>query len=833
MAHCLAARALQRRAPSLIAAAAALACLAAAAQPGAAPALAETRAAVREWNLPAAPLGTTLLRIAEQSGQPISVPPELVRGMDAPAVRGSFGFEQAARAALAGQALDLVRTPNGTLTLRARGGASPAPAGLVGGTSALPQVTVTAAAESESATGPVRGYVARRSATGSKTDTSLLETPQVVNVVTRNQMDEQGVRTVAEALRYTAGVMAEPNGFDVRYDWNYVRGYNTFGTQWLDGLVLPGDPASYAVPRIPAYALERVEVIKGPASVLYGKTVPGGLLNQVSKRPLATAQREVQVSATNFGGAQLAADLTGPLDAEGKWLYRLIAIKREAHTQVDIERDRQTMVAPSLTWRPSADTTLTLHAHYQKDAPLMSPRFYPVLGTLRPNPLFGYIPRSLYLGEPATDSFNREYKSAGYNFEHRFNDSFTVRQNLRYGESSQDMFLVRVHPFNAYRPDGHTFNRVSAISDDDIRSFAVDTQAEVRFATGALSHTLLAGVDHLRGSFSLNFANSAVGVPPLDVLNPVYGQVVTRPGTYTSSSYQKATQTGVYLQDQIRWGRAIATLGLRHDSSDIDTTNRMPRVPTTVTTKDSATTGRVGATYVFDSGIAPYASYSTSFIPTTGVDRLSEPFKAQEGKQFEVGLKYEPPGGWGLATASLFRIDLENSLTPDPVNPQYSVQRGAERVQGLELELKAEPTERLSLLAAYAYTDSKVTRSNTAQTLGRSLLRLPRHQASAWLSYRFAAVPGLQAGIGARYMSGYDTAASYAEDLRIPSVFLWDLGASYDLGMLDDTLKGATLRLNVANVGDKRYLSHCIQAEGSPCNYGARRTVTASLSYKW
>lgn len=791
----------------------------------------------RNFSIPAGPLDRALGGFASAAGIELSVDASLLQGRNTTGLAGSFTVGDGFAELLRGHGLQAVRQPNGSYTLGrspvpAAGSASASPNATAGGT-VLPVVTVQAAGPQETATGPVQGYVAKRSASATKTDTSLLETPQLINVVTRAQMDDQGARTVAEALRYTAGVLAEPNGFDVRYDWNYIRGYNTFGTQWLDGLPMPGDPSSYAVPRIPAYGLERVEVIKGPASVLYGKSIPGGLLNQVSKRPQAEAHREVQVTATNFGGAQVATDLTGPIDKDGQWLYRLVALRRDAHTQVDHERDTQTMIAPSFTWRPSAATSLTLQMHYQKDDPRMSPRFYPVIGSHTPSKLFGYIPRSLYLGEPSTDSFNRTYKSIGYAFEHRFNDTFAVRQNLRYGHAEQDMFLVRVHPFNAYRPDGHTMNRVSAISDDDIRSLSVDTQVEAKVRTGPLEHTLLAGVDHLRGKISFNFANSAVGVPSLDVLNPVYGLPVTRPTAYTTSNLQQLQQTGLYLQDQIRWGRAIATLGLRHDRSSIDTTNRTLASRPTVATDDSATTGRAGLTYVFDNGIAPYASYSTSFLPTSGVDRLNRPFQAQKGRQFEVGVKYEPEGGWGFMTASLFRNELENGLTPDGLNAQYSVQTGRQRLRGLELEAKADLTSRLSLIAAYSYTDSEVRASNDRVALGQDMLRTPRHQASAWMDYRFESVPGLQAGIGARYMSAYDTAPTYDPALRIPSLFLWDLGASYDLGMLSETLKGARLRLTIANVSDKRYVSHCLMSNGSPCNYGARRTATATLSYAW
>lgn len=796
------------------------------------PALAQP-AAKPSWNLPAGPLGSTLLRIAQHSGQPISVPPELVRGLNAPAIQGSFSVEDAARAALAGQALSLARTANGTLTVVPARPPAPAPAvGATLGANALPEVLVQAQAETEDPRGPVSGYIARRSMSASKTDTPLLETPQVINVVTRAQIEDQGATSVAEALRYTPGVMAEPNGFDVRYDWNFIRGYNTYGAQWLDGLAIPADPSGYAVPRINAYTLERVEVIKGPASVLYGKALPGGLLNQVSKKPLPEAQREVRVSTTNFGGAQIAADLTGPLDAAGVWSYRLVALERRMHTQIDQERDRQTVLAPSLTWRPSADTSLTIQGYYAKDDPRMSPRFYPAVGTLLPH-IGGQVPTSLYLSEPGTDRFRRVYQSLGYQFEHRFNDTWSMRQNLRYGDSQQDMFLVRGHPFNAWARDNHTMNRVSAISDDRARNFSVDTQAEARFTTGALRHTVLAGVDYMRAALSGNFSNSAVGVPSLDMWFPVYGRYVQRPASYTTSSYQQLRQTGLYLQDQIRWGRAIFTAGLRHDRAGMTTTNRI-RLPYRVTrTDDSATTGRLGFTYVFDNGVAPYASYSTSFLPTAGVDRAGQSFRPQKGRQMEVGVKYEPPGGWGSLVASLYRNDLRNGLTPDPADTQFSVQTGEQRVQGFELELKAELNKRLNLIASYAYTDSEIRRSNNARLVGLPMLRVPRHQASAWVDYRFESLPGLQAGIGARYTSNYHTATDYAPILRIPSLLLWDLGLAYDLGQLSDNMRGAKLRLTVNNVADKTYLSHCLSLAGTTCNYGARRTVTGTFSYNW
>lgn len=783
--------------------------------------------AVQSWDLPAGPLGSTLLAIAGQSGQTISVPPELVRGRNAPAVRGTFTAEQAALAAISGQALDLVRTENGTLSLRTRP-AQAAGAGAAASATTLAPVQVTA--QRETARSPVNGFVARRNASASKTDTSQLETPQVVNVITRDQITQQGANNTAEALRYTAGVLAEPNGFDVRYDWSFVRGYATYGTQWIDGLAFTGDPNTYAVPRLNSYAVDRIEVVKGPASVLYGKSLPGGMINQVTKRPQFEPRREVQFQTTTFGGTQIATDLTGPVSAGSDWAYRLVALKRNMQTRIDHERDEQLMIAPSLTWRPSAATQFTLLAHYQKEDPRISAPFYPSLGTLRPNPA-GDISRSVHLGEPGSDYFNRTYKSLGYEFEHDVNDRVTVRQKLRVADAAQDMFLVRGNPGAALQPNGYVLNRVSAISDDRLKNLTIDTHVETRWQTGALRHTVLAGFDYQRSRSSLQFGSLAVGVPPLDLRNPVYGSPVPRPAAFGTSSHQDSRQLGIYLQDQIRYGSTIVTAGLRRDDSDIDSTNRISGAM--VTTRDSATTGRMGVTHVFDNGVAPYASYSTSFRPTLGLDRVGGTFRPERSYQTEVGVKYEPASGWGLLTASVYKLSQSNVLTPDPVNTNFRVQSGEQQVRGLELEARLNLNARLDMLASYTYSDSEVTKANDTVVLGQQVLGLPRQQASVWANYRVAAVPGLETGAGARYTSSYTRALRYEPELRIPSTFLIDAAASYQLHHLSPELRGALLRLTVSNITDKRSVAYCQNLNGASCNYAAGRTVTATLSYQW
>ncbi|UDF31834.1 UNVERIFIED_ORG: TonB-dependent siderophore receptor (plasmid) [Roseateles sp. XES5] len=691
--------------------------------------------------------------------------------------------------------------------------------------------TITVEGGEDSGRGPDQGIVAKRSRSASKTNTPLHETPQAVSVVTRDQMDAQGANTVAEALRYTPGILPDPNGYDIRYDWLYIRGYNAYGTMWLDGLVLPGDSSNYATPSVNSFALERIDVIKGPASVLYGRAVPGGLINQVSKRPQATAHNEVGVQTSSHGGIQGTLDMTGPLTEDGDWLYRIIALGKNMGTQVDREREKQLMLAPSLTWAPSDETSFTVYGSYQKDRPIFSPRFYPAVGTLIDSP-FGQIPRDIYFGDPNAEIFDRDFYTLGYEFEHAFNETWTVRQNLRYSRSDQYMFLALVNPAFAYQPDGHTLNRASAVSDDWVSSFNVDTQLEARFDTGALDHTLLLGLDYLRASSSTNFGNGS-GVPPLDLLNPQYGTAPIAIPAIQRSGLQEQQQIGLYAQDQIRYDNWVGTFGMRYDFSDIDTTDRMKSPAVVTTNEDQKLTWRAGVTYLFDNGFAPYASYSTSFLPTLGRDRLGNTFEAQTAEQYEIGFKYEPVDGRGMIAVSLFDMTLENALTPDPVNTTFNLQTGEQRVRGLEIEGKYELTPELSLLASYAYSDSEVVRSNRAVEVGREMLRLPEHQGSVWVAYQPSAVEGLTLSAGVRALSSYQTDSTYRADLRIPARTLVDIGAEYDFAALGTDFAGTKLKVNVTNLFDKEYVSHCLNITGGSCNYGAGRAITASLKYSW
>lgn len=681
---------------------------------------------------------------------------------------------------------------------------------------ALPTVTVSGAS-GESATGPVTGFVARRGGSATKTDTPLIETPQAISVITRDQMEAQGALTLRETTNYTAGVVS--SYFDSRGDSFKVRGGDA--VQYLDGL--QRTYGTYNSSKPDPFLLERVELLRGPSSVLYGQGGVGGVLNLVSKRPQAEALREVQVQLGNNARKQVAADFTGPLDTEGKWLYRLVAVNRDSGTQVDHVPDDRILLAPSLTWRPSADTSLTLQAMYQKDKSGSLIGFFPWQGTLQPS-LYGQIPTSTFLGEPGFDRYDTRTTSLGYLFSHRIDDTWTFRQNLRSTESkvryntSYTSFAANRLTGRPARPvfniDQRTLERDLSSDINGGKMLLVDNQAEAHFNTGAVAHTLLVGADFQRNTTSKLTGRGRAGA--LDVYAPVYGNY-TPPAFLTRQPEVLQKQLGVYAQDQVKYGRWIGLLGLRHDKATTDTEGRPAAAA-----DDKATTKRAGLVYLADGGWAPYLSYAESFLPLGGVDVNNNPFKPQRGKQWEAGVKWEPEGQRTSFMAAVYDLRDTNRKTTDPANPLNSVQLGEVHVKGLELEYKGSIARDWDWVASYAYTDARVSRSNGAD-LGKRLSGVPRHTASAWVMRRFSigGVSGFSLGGGVRYLGeSWDG----TDALRTPSATLFDAMFAWDNGPL-------RLSLNASNLTDKVQITTCLTR--GDCFYGQRRTVTAAATYRF
>lgn len=683
-------------------------------------------------------------------------------------------------------------------------------------------------------TSPPDSFVATRSAAGTKTDTPILETPQSISVITSDQMQTRGVRTVNEALQYTPGVYTQIGGFDPRYDSFKIRGFNSqgFGT-FRDGLKELGSADYFGHFRNEIYGMERIDVIRGPSSVLYGQTAPGGLINIVTKRPTEETLREFVGTIGTDERFQGAFDMSGAVDEDGKLLFRLVGVARDSDAQVahfsDFVEDDRLFLAPSFTFRPDDDTTLTVLTDFQHDETgnaFSAARFYP---NFPPSAAYA-TPTTLFTGDPNYDQFEQDQFRIGYLFEHRFDDTFTVRQNLRYGELDLD---YRYLLGGIVADTASEFRSPRAVK-EDTRTFAIDNQLQAKFATGAMKHTVVTGLDHQHFWLD-NVFYYDTSAYFLDVANPVYGLDIPYPTLVQASNKQETTQTGVYAQDQTKIDNWVLTFGGRYDWARVETLDRLSTDPAEVQ-NDEAFSGRAGLTYVFDFGLAPYVSYSESFLPTAGFgyDRNADAqyaFEPTTGQQYEAGIKYEF-GSELTATIAVFDITQQNVLTPDednsgpgsPCGNSCQRQTGEVRSRGFEAEVVATLAQGLKLTAAYTALDVEVTKTEKDEELGKVPILTPEEMASFYADYTFQSGPlaGFGFGFGARYIgkSYQDAINNYTN----PAYTVFDGGVHYDFD------EGTRLQVSAQNIFGK---NEAICSNTGGCQWISPRIVNAELRYRW
>ncbi len=720
------------------------------------------------------------------------------------------------------------------------------------------------------------GPVPSDSFSGTKLNTPLIKTPQSISVVTREEMDLRGARNVNEALAYTAGVLSERNGIDTRADDIAIRGFNTStlnsSNNYLDGLRLPTG-GTFGAPALDAFGLESVEVVKGPASVLFGQISPGGLVNRSSKRPLDYSRNQLGFEYMNYGSTRDAGritfDTTGPIGGTsdhyydgggksgkgGKQLvegrapasYRLVGSYQNGGAQIDHTDLERIYLAPSVTFHLGEDTDLTLYAIYQRDEGGFGFQFIPsALTGLTPNPAgLPPIAPQAFLGEPDFNQFDRTQFLVGYEFEHRFNDVWSLSHNFRYSRLDVDYQAVIANFFSpgvGIGPDGRTVARRTTEGFSYTDAIQFDTRLVAEFSTGAADHTAFLGLDYLKMDTSHErWDRRVVGVgpgtlPPIDAYNPVYSGVTFLGipfNSWADDGIIESEQIGLYAQDQIEIGNWIASLGGRYDWSDAFTSQRVNPVNALQrsNTHAEAFTGRAGLLYLSESGLAPYASYATSFEPATGTTFGGTPFDPTTGQQFEFGVKYEPKRFNGLFTASYFDLTQQNILTPDPGNPGFQVQTGEIAVDGFEFEAKAELAEGLFAIGALTFLDAEITKSNTPGETGKQWQNVPDYTASAWLDYTFPEGPlrGLGVGVGVRHVS--ERFGNNTNTIAMPSYTLVDAALRYDLGALSPDFEGAKLSLSATNLADELYVA---TATG-PISawYGSARVVTLKMTYEW
>lgn len=691
--------------------------------------------------------------------------------------------------------------------------------------SAMAEETLTVNADvREGVAAPLPGYVAKESASGTKTATPLRKTPQSISVITRDQMDDQAAASVADALSYTSGVLTNYRGNSNRNDEIISRGFR-YAPKFLDGLSYGLSGQAGAAGQIDPWLLERVEMVHGPASVLYGQVNPGGLINMTSKRPTAESIHKIQLSSGNQHYGEAAFDFGGKLNDDNTLFYRLNGLASTKHEFVRDNKQQRIAIAPALTWLPNADTSFTLLTLYQNEPKAGYRNFLPASGTVFKTSA-GYIPYDFNVSDPSFNEAKREQTSVGYIFEHNINDAISFTQNLRFSDMDES-YKYLVYTWDA--DNDHSINRRPQHDKIKSQELGIDNQLKAQFDSGELGHTVLAGLDYKWSDVDSKLWRDSGDQYILDWANPTRITIDESDLALVTSTRKKLDQVGVYVQDQLEWDNWNLLLSGRHDWSEVRTQDRIEGTDTQQ--NDSKFTGRAGLLYAFDNGISPYISYSTSFEPNlnTGAPG-TDAFKPTTGEQTEVGVKYQPVGLDAVFTVSAFDITQKNISSYNSEIGYYE-EIGKVRSKGIETEAHAQITPEIKLIAAYTYTDVVTKASNTAAQVGKSPASIPRHAASAWGSYSFldGALHGLTLGSGVRYTG--TTWGDSEGGFKVPHYTLYDVMAKYELGTAVTTLRGTTLQLNVNNVADKHYVSSC--SNTSACFYGSGRSIVASVSYSW
>lgn len=693
----------------------------------------------------------------------------------------------------------------------------------------LPSTSVTGLSAKAGESGLVQGYVAEQSGLGTKTDTSILENPQSVSVVTREQMETQQIKTTSQALRYTAGANSEKYGaFGDQLDFTKIRGVDA--DYYLDGLRLVSNPGSWA-PQVDPYTLERVEVLRGPSSYLYGQSTGGGIVNQVTRKPQDIESHEVTTQFGSFGRTFLGVDSTGPINADRTLLYRFTATGLKTNDQIEDVRHKRLYLAPSLTWQPTEQTSWTVQLVHSREPEIPNYNSLPanLLG-LNKSP-YTSIKRDRNYRDMSFDDSSREQNYFSSNFTYSFDNDWKVTSNMRYMHISSDLQRSIVYGYSVVNGKPMLKNTYE-ISPSSSNTFSMDNYISGSAQLGPTQHDVIVGTDFASGDVTSALYSS--GPYLVDPYGPDY-RPSAKPDLAASraapwSEKQEFDRLGVYVQDKISYDQWRLTLGTRYDKSKTDDVTHSYS-PTAVTTRmnNEKWSGRAGLSYQFDNGIAPYVSYATSFNPLIGSGYNGSAFVPTETTQSEIGIKFHPADSRTLLTAAVYNLEQTNVKTSDAAHLGFNTQAGKVRSRGVDLSATAELVENLNLIAGYSYLDNALVQDTTYQ--GKSLTQTPRHSAAVWLDYliRRGALSGLKIGGGSRYLG-----ASYgdpANTFKVPAVTLFDLALDYNLGTLASSLEGASVALNVSNLTNKEYVASCTSA--LYCFVGQDRTATTSLTYRW
>lgn len=654
------------------------------------------------------------------------------------------------------------------------------------------------------------GYVAKDASTGTRLNVPLREVPQSIQVVPKAVLEDQQVRTPIEALRNVSGIHDAGSG--IGFDRFNIRGFDASGLTFQDGLLL--DRQFWIQPEMTGY--ESVEVLKGPASVLYGQVSPGGLINLISKRPRTRTHADVDVTAGSYDFYEARFDLGGPLQEEGAVAYRLNGLYRSRKEFVDFVEFERFFLAPAFTWQFTPDTKFTLLSSFYHDDSRFQ-QALPAAGTVLPN-INGDIPLERYTGEPVNRT-EVVQAQVGYELEHRISEDLKVSQTLRYLYTDIDSH----DSFNgSLEPDQRTLNRFFTDILQDYHTVAVDTRVEKRLVTGPAEHTLLGGVDVYWRDLDIRFGFPSLD--PIDVFDPVYG---AEPSDVPTDSYQNTDDlaVGAYFQDLVRIGKLTVLAGVRLDRADQESTSSFGGPPTSRDSTDYAASPRAGVIYELTPHLSPYFSYSESFLPVNfGTTVSGDALEPEIGQQFEAGVKFEGLDGRLVSTLAVYHLTREDVSVGDPNNPGFQIQTGEQRSRGVELDASLNLAQGWNLIGNYAYTDAEITDDTTAALIGNTPNNVPLHSGNIWVTYEMTrgALRGLGIGGGGRFVD--ERQGDLENTFEIPGYAVFDAALFYRRGDF-------RAQLNVMNVFDKEYFASAFSQDRVVPGDPAKAYLTLGWSF--
>lgn len=665
-----------------------------------------------------------------------------------------------------------------------------------------------------------RGYANKTQFTATKGSASLLETPQFVSVIKREQMDTLPSESISQALRYSAGVTSEKFGaFGNGIDFSKIRGFDA--DYYLDGLRVIGNSGIWG-PQIDSWTLNSIEAVHGPSSALYGQGGAGGVINMQSRRPSANESHQIQFQKGNFDNDSIKFDTTGALNDSETLLYRMDGLALSTDSQINSSKQSRYLLAPSLTWQPNEKLSLTVLSQYQRDPHIGHYNTLPAQAIgLLPN-RNGKLDFTQNYSDPRHEQSERTQWSITSLIHYQITPFITFKQNIRY--SDVDTHIKRDFTRGFLASD----QRLTAVYQDSpshSKTWVADNQLIYQLDTGPIRHQLLFGFDYQTGQLDKDWWGSqTVSFDPW--VKPHHPEFRPYPVSRTSTT-QRFDRYGVYLQDQLSWQQWDLLLSGRYDWSYLNTDNNLTN--TTQKNDTSAWSQRVGLTYSFESGFSPWVSVSDSFDPVLGTDAEGKPFIPTESKQTELGIKYQNQSGDLMVSLAAYELEQKNVTTHNPLNPDYYNQTGKIRSRGIDFESRFAITTSLNMMLNYAYTDNKITQSQDLSVLNKHPVQVPKHSGSAWVDYRFHSpyLEGALVGVGVRYLGA--TWGDNTNTFKVPAVWLGDVSARYQMDALIPELTGMELGVTVSNITNNPYVASCTSS--TYCSIGTNRTLFATLNY--